>query len=188
LKNRGTDMIQGVALLSVAAAVTAKMTAVFAEYPDFTWNAEQNRVMRGGPTPCWYSCGAEGDHGGCESPQAATARMTATVNVSETGARWHGADEMCKAALPLAARMGVRVRQIHLRPMTMKWASISTRGRLTLNTALLDVPRALGTFVFVHELAHLLAPNHGKVFKASMDAYFPYRRRHDGLTAYTEAP
>jgi predicted metal-dependent hydrolase len=57
--------------------------------------------------------------------------------------------------------------------MTSKWASISTAGRLTLNTDLLDVPKPLGEFVIVHELVHLLAPNHGKVFKSFMHAYLP---------------
>ena len=54
-----------------------------------------------------------------------------------------------------------------------KWASISTSGRLTLSTDLLDLPEALGEFVIVHELVHLLAPNHGRVFKSFMSAYLP---------------
>ena len=32
-----------------------------------------------------------------------------------------------------ADRIGVKVREIHLRSMQRKWASISTKGRLTLN-------------------------------------------------------
>jgi len=31
----------------------------------------------------------------------------------------------------------------------------------------------LGEFVIVHELVHLLAPNHGRVFKSFMHAYLP---------------
>jgi predicted metal-dependent hydrolase len=72
-----------------------------------------------------------------------------------------------------AARIGVNVLQIHLRQMTSKWASISTAGRLTLNTDLIALPKELGELVIVHELAHLLAPNHGKVFKSSLYAYLP---------------
>src|ERR1700682_3532205 len=88
-------------------------------------------------------------------------------------ARWDGADELRWAARHWAARIGVRTRQIHLRQMHTKWASISAGGRLTLNTELLLVPRELGEFVIVHELVHLLAPNHGKVFKSFMHAYLP---------------
>jgi predicted metal-dependent hydrolase len=57
--------------------------------------------------------------------------------------------------------------------MRRKWASISTVGRLTLNTELVKLPKDLGEFVIVHELVHLLAPNHGKVFKSFMYAYLP---------------
>jgi predicted metal-dependent hydrolase len=35
------------------------------------------------------------------------------------------------------------------------------------------VPRPLGEYVIVHELAHLLGPNHGKLFKSFMTAYMP---------------
>jgi predicted metal-dependent hydrolase len=72
-----------------------------------------------------------------------------------------------------AARIGVTIAQIHLRPMKRKWASISTAGRLTLDTDLLPLPAELAEFVVVHELVHLLAPNHGKVFNSFMDAYLP---------------
>ncbi len=69
-----------------------------------------------------------------------------------------------------ATRMGAKVPPLHLRPMATRWASLSTAGRLTLNTELLDLPKALGEYVIVHELIHLLAPNHGKVFKGFLSA------------------
>ena len=72
-----------------------------------------------------------------------------------------------------AARIGVKVREIHFRQMRRKWASISTNGRLTLNTDLLNLPEALTEYVIVHELVHLLVPNHGKLFKGYMSAYLP---------------
>ena len=72
-----------------------------------------------------------------------------------------------------ADRIGVKVREIHLRNMRWKWASISMNGRLTLNTDLLNLPEALTEFVIVHELVHLLVPNHGKLFKSFMSAYLP---------------
>jgi predicted metal-dependent hydrolase len=93
---------------------------------------------------------------------------------SKVGAsRWHDAEEMRWAVRHWAARIGIKCPQIHLRQMTSKWASLSTAGRLTLNTELLDLPKNLGEYVIVHELVHLLAPNHGKVFKSFMLAYLP---------------
>ncbi len=77
------------------------------------------------------------------------------------------------AAREWAERLGVPVREIHFRGMQRKWASISTNGRLTLNTDLLNLPATLSEFVIVHELVHLLVPNHGRLFKSFMCAYLP---------------
>jgi len=86
---------------------------------------------------------------------------------------WHDAEELQWAVRHWATRIGVKPPQVHLREMRLKWASISRVGRLTLNTELIELPKDLGEFVIVHELVHLLAPNHGKVFKSFMYAYLP---------------
>ena len=70
-----------------------------------------------------------------------------------------------------AARIGVRPREIRLRPMKRKWASCSTRGRLTFDTGLLHQPARFRAEAVVHELIHMKVPNHGKVFKALVRAY-----------------
>ena len=86
---------------------------------------------------------------------------------------WNDSEDLKSAVRQWADRIGVQVREIHLRDMRRKWASISTSGRLTLNTHLISLPTALGEFVIVHELVHLLVPNHGKLFKSYMSAYVP---------------
>ncbi len=71
--------------------------------------------------------------------------------------------------------------------MKRKWASMSTVGRLTLDTHLVRLPKDLGEFVIVHELVHLLAPNHGRVFKSFMLAYLPdWEQREDRLNQKTQ--
>lgn len=92
-----------------------------------------------------------------------------------------------KDVLQWADRIGVHVNAIHLRNMNRKWASISTNGRLTLNTDLLNLPDTLTEFVIVHELVHLLVPNHGKLFKGYMSAYIPdWEERQQLLNALSE--
>jgi predicted metal-dependent hydrolase len=86
---------------------------------------------------------------------------------------WQDAEELRWAVRHWAARIGVKAPQVHLREMKRKWASISGVGRLTLNTELVGLPKELGEFVIIHELVHILAPNHGKVFKSFMHAYLP---------------
>jgi predicted metal-dependent hydrolase len=70
-----------------------------------------------------------------------------------------------------AERLGVRVTSISVRPMTTKWASYSTTGRLTFDALLLDLRKELQDYVITHELLHFHAPNHGKLWKSVMRAH-----------------
>jgi hypothetical protein len=55
--------------------------------------------------------------------------------------------------------------------MKRKWASCSSRGRLTFDTDLLHQPAEFRRQVIVHELLHLRVPNHGALFRALYRAY-----------------
>jgi predicted metal-dependent hydrolase len=72
-----------------------------------------------------------------------------------------------------AQRIGVKPTRVQIQRMTTKWASCSTGGRLSFSTDLLDQPQAFREVVIVHELLHLVVPNHGKLFKSLMKAYVP---------------
>lgn len=72
-----------------------------------------------------------------------------------------------------ADKIGAQPKQVHLRVMTRKWGSSSTAGRVTFDTGLLRRDRVFSDFVIVHELLHLLVPNHGKLFKSLLSAYVP---------------
>ncbi len=72
-----------------------------------------------------------------------------------------------------AERIRVRPRRVQVQAMRSKWASCSTRGTVTLSLDLLREPKPFREVVIVHELIHLLVPNHGRVFKALMKAYLP---------------
>ena len=74
-----------------------------------------------------------------------------------------------------ARRIKVEPKQIHIRPMSRKWGSCSTAGRLTLDAGLLSQPADFRKQVIVHELLHLRVPNHGKLFKALLRAYLGTR-------------
>ncbi len=79
-----------------------------------------------------------------------------------------------------ARRIGVEPKEVHVRPMTRKWASCSSRGRLTFNTDLIREPAAFRAEVIVHELLHLKVPNHGRVFKALLKAHLANHMDRDG--------
>jgi predicted metal-dependent hydrolase len=70
-----------------------------------------------------------------------------------------------------AEQIGVEVREIHLRAMKRKWASASSSGRLTFDSALLKEPQSRRNEVIVHELVHLKVGNHGSLFRSLVKAY-----------------
>ena len=70
-----------------------------------------------------------------------------------------------------AKRIGVKPKEVHIRPMTKKWGSCSTSGRVSFNAELLAKPANLRKEVIVEELLHLKIGNHGKLFKAMKKAY-----------------
>ncbi len=67
-----------------------------------------------------------------------------------------------------AEKLDVKARTVTLRPMTTKWASCSTAGRLTFDTSLPALPVRLQDYVIVHELLHFHVPNHGRLWKSLM--------------------
>jgi predicted metal-dependent hydrolase len=82
-------------------------------------------------------------------------------------------DDFKLAVSEWARRIEVEPKEIHMRPMKNKWASLSESGRLTFNTELLDRERKFCNYVIVHELLHMKVPNHGKLFKSLMLAFLP---------------
>jgi predicted metal-dependent hydrolase len=70
-----------------------------------------------------------------------------------------------------AAALDVKVNHVAIRTMSTKWASCSTEGNLTFNSELLLLDEEMCDYVIVHELLHLSAPNHGRLWKSLMRAY-----------------
>uniref|UniRef100_A0A7C2CR29 M48 family peptidase n=1 Tax=Dictyoglomus thermophilum TaxID=14 RepID=A0A7C2CR29_DICTH len=67
----------------------------------------------------------------------------------------------------------VNVKRVQIRNMKNKWGSCSTKGVLTLNKELLKLPLRYAEYVIVHELLHMIVPNHGWTFKTLLYAYIP---------------
>src|SRR5712671_4515716 len=89
-----------------------------------------------------------------------------------------------------AEKLDARLTSISVRPMTTKWASYSTTGRVTFDALLLELREELQDYVIVHELLHFHAPNHGKLWKSLMRAHLGEYERLEGelrQVAYTNA-
>lgn len=78
--------------------------------------------------------------------------------------------------------IGVKPTRVQFRQMYRKWGSCSSKGTVTLNTALTWLPYPLAEYVVVHELVHLIEMNHGKGFQALMTQHLPdWRTRQDEI-------
>lgn len=78
------------------------------------------------------------------------------------------ADQLKQEVRNWADEVGVKPKQIHIRKMRTKWASCSTRGRLTFSHALLTRPEQERAFAIVHELLHLRYPTHNRMFNTML--------------------
>ena len=67
--------------------------------------------------------------------------------------------------------IGVKPKEIQIRKMTRKWASCSSKGRLTFSFELLNKSEEQRAKVIVHELLHLRYPRHNKMFNLMLNSY-----------------
>lgn len=98
-----------------------------------------------------------------------------------------------RAALPLLSqwqqRLGVRYTGLRLRQMKSLWGSCNVRTRaITLNLLLACWPQQCLELIVVHELTHLLVPDHSAAFKRTLDGCLPdWRRREQLLKTFMPA-
>lgn len=72
------------------------------------------------------------------------------------------------------APCGVVKPALRVRRMVSRWGSCMVqKGVVTLNTRLLEYPRGCAEFVAMHELCHLVQPNHSPAFYTLLTACLP---------------
>lgn len=83
-------------------------------------------------------------------------------------------------------RLKVRPSRIQIRKMKNKWSSCSSKGNITLSSQLMELPKEIAEYAIVHELLHLIVPNHGKTFKVLLAVYLPqWEKLHNKLNSYS---
>ena len=93
-----------------------------------------------------------------------------------------------KAAFPPLLRrwqpvLGVAATGVTIRAMTTRWGSCNTRtGRVTLNLRLVEKDLRCLEYVVVHELCHLIVPNHSRAFWNCVARCLPDWRKRRALT------
>jgi predicted metal-dependent hydrolase len=72
-----------------------------------------------------------------------------------------------------ATAMGVTYKRIWIRDLKYRWGSCTPAGTLTFNWRILQAPMIVVDYLIVHELAHILEPNHSKDFHNLVAVHVP---------------
>jgi hypothetical protein len=62
----------------------------------------------------------------------------------------------------IAPFYGVSYKKIRIGTPKTRWGSYSTSGTLSFNQNLIKAPKSIIEYVVIHELCHILVPNHSK--------------------------
>jgi len=74
-------------------------------------------------------------------------------------------------------KLGVNVSGYFLQRMKTKWGSCNHQaGHIRLNTELVKKPKDLLEYIIIHEMAHLIEPNHSERFVAILNQHYPFWR------------
>jgi len=74
-------------------------------------------------------------------------------------------------------KMNVEIGNFKITKMTSKWGSCNYEKKIiNLNYCLLHFPTPIQEYVIVHELTHLIYPNHSKEFWNAVEKYIPNRK------------
>ncbi len=87
-----------------------------------------------------------------------------------------------KRSLIYSKLLGVNYKKIKISNAKKRWGSCSTKGYINLSWRLVMAPVEIIDYVIVHELAHLIEPNHSKKFWLQVKRIFPdYKKRRKWL-------
>lgn len=80
------------------------------------------------------------------------------------------------------AQMGVKPNDIKIMELQNRWASCSTKGNVNFHWKCAMAPIDVLHYIVVHELAHLIHPNHTTAFWNEVDKIMPnYQSHHNWL-------
>ena len=72
----------------------------------------------------------------------------------------------------------VSPREIKVRNYKTRWGSCDNKGRLTFNFHLIKAPHEIVDYVVIHELCHMIQPNHSKFFWNEVERFDPFFKNH----------
>ncbi|MCP4212868.1 MAG: M48 family metallopeptidase [Halieaceae bacterium] len=93
--------------------------------------------------------------------------------------REKGGEKIPQRVAMYAPQLGVQVNDIRVMDLKHRWASYSTKtGNINFHWRCMMAPLTVLDYIVVHELAHVLVPDHSPAFWSEVDKILPdYRER-----------
>lgn len=76
-------------------------------------------------------------------------------------------------------KLGLEVKSISFRDMKTKWASCSSKGKITFNLKMKFLPPYLIRYIVFHEMVHLIVKNHKKNFWFYIKKEYKYPEKYE---------
>jgi len=96
--------------------------------------------------------------------------------------REHAQQRLAEKTGRYAGMIGVRPRSMRLKSCKSRWGSCSAKGDISYNWCIILAPHRIVDYVVVHELCHLLEPNHSPRYWKHVERHVPdYRERREWL-------
>ena len=75
-------------------------------------------------------------------------------------------------------QIGVSPKGLRVREFKSKWGSCDSRGTIAFNLNLIKAPHPIVDYVVIHELCHMIQPNHSKNFWKEVEKYDASYKEH----------
>lgn len=80
------------------------------------------------------------------------------------------------------SKMGVYPQDVRIMELKNRWASCTAKGRINFHWKCMMAPMTILDYIVVHEMTHLIHPNHTEAFWNEVDKVLPdYRERKEWL-------
>lgn len=96
--------------------------------------------------------------------------------------RDHAEEKIKERVANYQEQLGVEINRIRIKEQKKRWGSCSSKKNLNFNWRLIMAPISVIDYIVVHELTHLIHPNHSKEFWKTVETIIPdYREKQEWL-------
>lgn len=90
-----------------------------------------------------------------------------------------------KRTKQISLKIGINFKLVCVKGYKGRWGACSSSGEIFLNWKLMMLPRNIIDYIIVHELCHIVEPNHSSRFWLLVEKFEPeYNRKKDWLKTY----